>query len=159
MPTLPKLARHDWAAQQLAAKANTADLGTAATTDATDYATAARGAYPVQQVTLTGNLAYTLPVDAPADQVISVVFTQDATGGHTVTYDDQPVTVDLAAGATTQIELRPTGSGWAVAYPPPVTGLVIFRDTLGNLLPAGTVTITVDTSTLEIADILYTAGA
>ena len=34
-------------------------------------------------------------------------------------------------------------------------GLVRFRDTLGNLIPGGTVTITVDTSTGEIADITY----
>lgn len=41
--------------------------------------------YPVQQVTLTGNLAYTLPADAPTNQVVSVVFTQDGVGGRTAT--------------------------------------------------------------------------
>ena len=66
--------------------------------------------YPVQQVTLTGNLAYTLPAGAPADQVISVVFTQDATGGHTVTYGGQPVSVDPAPGASTEVEFWPGGS-------------------------------------------------
>ena len=69
--------------------------------------------YPVQQVLLSSNLAYTLPDDAPTNQVISVVFTQ-TTGGHTVTYDGQPVTVDAAAGAQTEVELWPGGE---VAYP------------------------------------------
>ena len=97
-------------------------LGTAAQSDATDFAPAASGAYPVQQVTLTGNLAYALPVDAPADQVISVVFTQDGTGGHTVTYDALPVSVDLTAGAPTTVELHPVGSGYVVRYPAPPVG-------------------------------------
>ena len=70
--------------------------------------------YPVQQVALTGNLAYALPIDAPNDQVVSVVFTQDGTGGHTVTYGGAPVTVDLTAGASTLVEVWPSG---AVTYP------------------------------------------
>ena len=71
----------------------------------------------VEQVALTANLTYTLPAGTPANTVHHVTFTQ-TTGGHTVTYDDQPVTVDLTAGAATRIELWPTGTGWAVAYPP-----------------------------------------
>lgn len=94
-------------------------LGTAAQSDATDFAPASSAAYPVQQVTLTGSLAYTLPVDAPADQVISVVFTQDGMGGHAVTYNDLPVTVALAAGASTTVELHPVGAGYVVRYPAP----------------------------------------
>lgn len=77
---------------------------------------AGTGAYPVQQVALTGNLAYTLPVGAPTDQVISVVFMQ-TTGGHTVTYGGQPVTVDTAPGGVTTVELHPTGAGYVVRYP------------------------------------------
>ena len=74
--------------------------------------------YPVQQVALTGNLAYALPIDAPNDQVVSVVFTQDGTGGHTVTYGGVPVTVDLTAGASTLVELWPaSGGGRSVTYP------------------------------------------
>ena len=148
-------------AADAAAQRTALGLGTAATTPATDYATAGQGAKAdagdVAQITLTGNLALTIPEGHPAGQVYRCAITQ-TTGGHTVTYGGSPVTVDLAAGASTQIELRPTGSGWVVAYPP-VTGLVIFRDTLGNPLPAGTVTITVDTGTGQIADIVYTTGA
>lgn len=66
-------------------------------------------AYPVQQVTLTGNLAYTLPADAPTNQVVSVVFTQDAVGGRTVTFGGNPVTVNLAAGAATLLAFWPGG--------------------------------------------------
>jgi len=72
------------------------------------------GAYPVQQVALTADLAYSLPVGAPTDQVIGVVFTQDGTGGHTVTYGGDPVTVATAAGAQTLVEVWPGGE---VTYP------------------------------------------
>ncbi len=96
-------------------------LGTAATTDATAYATAAQGeladATTVQQVTLTGPLAYTLPVSVPAGIVHRVTFTQNGAGGHTVTYDGAPVTVDLTAGASTTVELHPVGAGHATRYP------------------------------------------
>ena len=105
-----------------AAAIDALNLGTAATTDAGDFATAAQGALAdattVEQVTLNANLDYTLPAGVPANTIHRVVFTQNGTGGHTVTYDDQPVTVDLTAGAATRIELWPTGTGWAVAYPP-----------------------------------------
>ena len=70
MATLPKLARHDWVAAQLD------DLVTAS---------------EVEQVTLTGNLAYTLPAGVAPNRTHSVVFTQDATGGRTVTFGGQPV--------------------------------------------------------------------
>ena len=76
--------------------------------------TPSSGAYPVQQVALTGNLAYTLPADALTDQVVFVVFTQDGVGGRTVTYDGQPLTVDLAAGASTLVEFWP---GDKITYP------------------------------------------
>ena len=131
------VALKDWVVEQLAAKLNTADLpgppdlsgylteadlGTAAAADAGDFATAAQGAKAdasdVDQITLTGDLVLTLPVGHPAGQVYRAAITQDGVGGHTVTYDGNPVTVDTAAGASTQIELRPTGAGWAVAYPP-----------------------------------------
>ncbi len=81
-------------------------------------ALAALSATEVEQVTLTDDLAYTLPATVGPNHTHSVVFTQDATGGHTVTYGGASVTVDTTAGASTQIELRPTGAGWAVAYPP-----------------------------------------
>lgn len=78
----------------------------------------AGGAYPVQHVELTEDIPdYTLPLDAPLDQVVTVVFTQDGTGGHTVTYGGAPVTVDTTAGAVTTVELHPTGSGFVVRYP------------------------------------------
>lgn len=110
-------------AADAAAQRTALGLGTAATTPATDYATAAQGAKAdagdVAQITLTGNLALTIPEGHPAGQVYRCAITQ-TTGGHTVTYSGASVTVDTTAGASTQIELRPTGSGWAVAYPPAV---------------------------------------
>ena len=131
------VALKDWVVEQLAAKLNTADLpgppdlsgylteadlGTAAAADAGDFATAAQGAKAdasdVDQITLTGDLALTIPVGRPAGQVYRAAITQDGVGGHTVTFGGASVTVDTTAGASTQIELRPTGSGWAVAYPP-----------------------------------------
>lgn len=78
----------------------------------------AGGTYPVQQVELTEDIPdYTLPLDAPLDQVITVVFTQGGAGGHTVTFGGQPVTVDLTAGAVTAVEFVPTGAGYVVRYP------------------------------------------
>ena len=68
----------------------------------------------VEQVTLNANLDYTLPAGTPAGVVHRVVFTQDGTGGHTVTYGGDPVTVDLTAGATTLVEVWPSGD---VTYP------------------------------------------
>ena len=70
----------------------------------------------VEQVTLNANLDYTLPTGTPAGVVHRVVFTQ-TTGGHPVTYDGAPVTVDLAAGASTTVELHPVGAGHAISYP------------------------------------------
>ena len=81
-------------------------------------ATAAQGvladATTVEQVTLNANLDYTLPTGTPAGVVHRVVFTQDGTGGHTVTYGDLPLTIDLTAGATTLVEVWPSGD---VTYP------------------------------------------
>ena len=68
----------------------------------------------VEQVTLNANLDYTLPAGAPANTIHRVVFTQDGTGGHTVTYGDLPLTIDLTAGATTLVEVWPSGD---VTYP------------------------------------------
>lgn len=84
-------------------------------------ATAAQGALAdattVEQVTLNANLDYTLPAGVPANTIHRVVFTQDGTGGHTVTYNDLPVTVDTTAGAVTTVELHPAGAGYVVRYP------------------------------------------
>ena len=71
----------------------------------------------VRQVALTSNLIYTIPEGTPSGIVHRVAFTQDGTGGHTVTYDDQPVSVDLTAGASTTVELHPVGTGYVVRYP------------------------------------------
>ena len=68
----------------------------------------------VEQVTLNANLDYTLPTGTPAGVVHRMVFTQDDTGGHTVTYGDLPLTIDLTAGATTLVEVWPSGD---VTYP------------------------------------------
>ena len=71
----------------------------------------------VRQVALISNLIYTIPEGTPSGIVHRVVFTQDGTGGHMVTYDDQPVSVDLTAGASTTVELHPVGTGYVVRYP------------------------------------------
>ena len=80
-------------------------------------ALAALAATEVEQVTLTGDLAYTLPSTVGPNRTHSVVFTQDATGGHAVTFGGQPVTVDTTAGAVTTVELHPAGAGYVVRYP------------------------------------------
>ena len=72
----------------------------------------------VRQVALTSNLIYTIPEGTPSGIVHRVVFTQDGTGGHTVTYNDLPVTVDTTAGAQTEVELWPNGAATrTVVYP------------------------------------------
>lgn len=63
----------------------------------------------VEQITLTAPLAYTLPTGTPSGVVHNVVFTQNNVGGHTVTYGEQPVAVDTAAGASTLVEIWPGG--------------------------------------------------
>lgn len=107
-------------ADDAAAQRTALGLGTAATTPATDYATAAQGAKAdasdVTQITLTGNLALTIPEGHPAGQVYRCAITQ-TTGGHAVTYDGNAVAVDLAAGAVTTVELHPVGTGYVVRYP------------------------------------------
>ena len=101
-----------------AAQRSSLGLGTAATASVGDFATAAQGAKAdasdVDQITLIGDLVLTLPAGHPAGQVYRAAITQDEIGGHTVMYDDQPVAVDLTAGATTLVEIWPDG---AIAYP------------------------------------------
>ena len=86
----------------------------------------------VEQITLTAPLAYTLPTGLPSGVVHSTVFTQDNTGGHTVTYGGSPLTVDTTAGAQTEVELWPNGTATrTVVYP-------------GAAAPGGSSTITAD---------------
>lgn len=84
-------------------------------------ATAEQGALAdatkVEQVTLTAPLVYALPTGLPSGVVHRVTFTQDASGGHTVTYGGSPVSVDLTPGAVTTVDFYPTGTGYAVRYP------------------------------------------
>ena len=95
--------------------------GAAATPADLGAATAAQGAKAdasdVDQITLTGDLVLTIPEGHPAGQVYRCAITQGGAGGYTVTYDGAPVTVDLAAGASTTVELHPVGAGYAVRYP------------------------------------------
>lgn len=79
---------------------------------------AALAATEVEQITLTGNLALTVPEGHPAGQVYRCAITQ-TTGGHTVTYGGSPVSVDLTAGASTTVELHPVGGGYVIRYPAP----------------------------------------
>ena len=69
----------------------------------------------VEQITLTAPLAYTLPTGLPSGVVHSTVFTQDNTGGHTVTFDGSPLSI--AASGATVVEFTPLASGWRVTYP------------------------------------------
>ena len=72
----------------------------------------------VRRVALTSNLVYTIPEGTPSGIVHRVAFTQDDTGGHTVTYGGSPVTVDTTAGAQTEVELWPNGAATrTVVYP------------------------------------------
>ena len=81
-------------------------------------ATAAQGALAdateVEQVTLTAPLAYTLPAGVPANTVHRVTFTQDGTGGHTVTYGPDTLAIDTDPGASTLVEIWPSGT---LVYP------------------------------------------
>ena len=101
-----------------AAQRSSLGLGTAATASVGDFATAEQGAKAdasdVATITVTGSLALAVPEGHPAGQVYRVTLTQDSTGGHTVTYDDVPLTIDTTAGATTLVEVWPGGK---VAYP------------------------------------------
>lgn len=99
-------------AAQDAATSATASASTATAMAADAFA--ALAAMDVEQVTLTGNLAYALPAGVAPNRVHSVVFTQNSTGGHTVTYGGLPVAVESAAGAETLVEFWPNGE---VAYP------------------------------------------
>ena len=105
-----------------AAQRSSLGLGTAAVADAADFEAAGTTAaafdvVAVDQITLTAPLALTVPAGFPAGQVYRVTLTQDGTGGHTVTYDGHPVTVDLTSGAVTTVELHPAGTGYVVRYP------------------------------------------
>lgn len=77
------------------------------------------GGGEVEQVTLTDNLAYTLPSTVWPTRKHSVVFTQDATGGRTVTHNGTPVAVDPLPGAVTIVEIWP---GAGVTLPGPLAG-------------------------------------
>jgi len=74
-----------------------------------DVLDAIANATEVEQVTLTEDLAYTLPAGVSPNRVHSVVFTQDATGGHTVTFGGTRINVDPAAGSSTEVEVWPGG--------------------------------------------------
>ena len=105
------------------AAATPADLG-AATAEQGEKADAS----DVAALTLTAPLALTVPAGFPAGQVYRVTLTQDVTGGHTVTYGGNVVTVDTAANAVTRVELWPDGSGWRVAQAPQRAHIVDVRD-------------------------------
>ena len=116
-------------------------------------ATAAQGALAdattVEQVTLNANLDYTLPADTPANTVHRVTFTQDGTGGHTVTYGPDTLAIDTDPGASTLVEIWPSGD---VVYPG-VTGgggLTATPDGSGGLTlavtPGSSTTLTEDGS-------------
>ncbi|MDO5534377.1 MAG: PKD domain-containing protein [Propionibacteriaceae bacterium] len=75
------------------------------------------GAYPVQQVLLTDDLAYSLPPSAPTDQPISVVFTQGAGGGHMATFAGDVLPIH-ASGSSTIVMWR-EASRWVWGGPVP----------------------------------------
>lgn len=89
-----------------------------------------------EQVTLAGNLPYTLPVGLAPDSVHLVEFTQDATGGHTVTFAGQPVAVDLAAEASSTVEFHPVAGGYAVRNWPTPADPQAIADAVADYLTA-----------------------
>lgn len=74
----------------------------------------------VRQVALTSNLTYTIPEGTPSGIVHRVVFTQDGTGGHTVTYgagiDGAQAPIRTEPSAATIVELYPIGGSQWRAY-------------------------------------------
>lgn len=82
----------------------------------------------VRQVALTSNLIYTIPEGTPSGIVHRVAFTQDGTGGHTVTYGGSPVTVDTTAGAQTEVELWPNGAATRTVVYPGAAGTAMVED-------------------------------
>ena len=78
----------------------------------------------VHRVTLTDDLDYRIP-DGSQDFTHSVVFTQDATGGHTVTYGGTALNIDTTAAAKTAVDLVPDGAGnWTPRYTSPAGSAV-----------------------------------
>ena len=79
----------------------------------------------VRQVALTSNLIYTIPEGTPSGIVHRVVFTQDGTGGHTVTYgatvDGAAAPIRTGAGDVTIVEAYPIGGGLWRAFSDYVT--------------------------------------
>ena len=71
----------------------------------------------VEQITLTEDLTYALPAGVAPNRVHSVVFTQDATGGHMVTHGGVVLDVDPAPGVVTALELWPSGAGFTARRP------------------------------------------
>ena len=65
----------------------------------------------VHRVTLTGDLDYQIP-DGSQDFVHTVVFAQDGTGGHTVTYGPDTLAIDTDAGVSTLVEFFHDGAAW-----------------------------------------------
>ena len=91
----------------------------------------------VRRVALTSNLVYTIPEGTPSGIVHRVAFTQDDTGGHTVTYGGSPVTVDTTAGAQTEVELWPNGAATRTVVCPGAAGAASPLVQIGSLdLPA-----------------------
>ena len=79
----------------------------------------------VRQVALTSNLIYTIPEGTPSGIVHRVVFTQDGTGGHTVTYgatvDGAAAPIRTGAGDVTIVGAYPIGGGLWRAFSDYVT--------------------------------------
>lgn len=124
MVQLPKLARHDWVAGELAGKVATTDprLSDARTPLAHGHVVAdttglqaALDATKVKRFSLTGNLTVD-PSGWPTDQVITTIYTQPATGGpHSVTYAG--VTLPIKATGSTKVEWAHDGTDWVPRSP------------------------------------------
>ena len=67
--------------------------------------------FPIQYVALTSNHTQTT-TGWPTDQPVAVVYTQDATGSRTVTYNGQPITIKTQPGSETMVIYTPIGSTW-----------------------------------------------
>lgn len=69
------------------------------------------GAYPVQRHTLTANWTVNT-AGWPTDIPVTLILTQDGTGGHTVTHDAEALDVDNTPGGETVTAWVWTGTAW-----------------------------------------------
>ena len=111
-----------------------------------------------QAVTLTGNVSMVAPTYRHTGMMLTMIFTQDATGGRTVSWDSGYTltngAINPAANAVTTIEFVYSGSKWvqvAGSYTPQASVLAARPATGEYLTPPATGTGTIQLTTLNEA--------